>query len=95
MTLEKRVVFTVGDIRHIRFVCKKCEHGTICFANKSSYSLPDRCPWCGEEWNGSHTRLGGEQWDCLKKLLKVVIGGDEIHPKVDIHFEIEDERGNP
>ena len=39
MTLEKRIVFTVQDIKHIRVTCRGCERGLILSVRKATRLL--------------------------------------------------------
>ena len=50
MVKQTRIIFTLGDVVQIRFVCPKCD-GAMTQKLDASERLPDQCPSCKQPWS--------------------------------------------
>ncbi len=79
MTLEKRIVFTPGDVQALSIVCKGCGHDVGFDISKEAKNLPTKCPWCHEEWNEPPNPLRQQQWTWLESFFRLAIEKSDAH----------------
>jgi hypothetical protein len=49
MTMERRLIVGIDDIKAVTFECSKC-HARIPIAVSSLHEAPQQCPSCSEVW---------------------------------------------
>ncbi len=57
MVKETRIIFGIGDITNVRLCCTNCKGEVMC-PLRADYTLPNRCPYCEDNWNGMRNTQG-------------------------------------
>ncbi|MCY3692703.1 MAG: hypothetical protein OXI54_07520 [Chloroflexota bacterium] len=93
MVKETRIVFDLGDIRHVRIICTKCQGEIARSLSQSRNMLPQRCPNCLEEWwdEASKPRVIDATVEMLKAVDRLVQSLSMDEQPVAVRFEIDGE----
>lgn len=81
---EKRIVFTIEDIRLVRLQCNNCQ-GEVGCRLSSEYQLPVFCPHCSERW----TIKQNDAQRLISTLNMLLRNNGDVMP-YNISFEIEE-----
>jgi len=69
MTVERRFVVGLGDIRAVAFECKKCKVRVSYQPDASHLSVDEICPACGHKWWTSGRLPQGKRSDDVSDFL--------------------------
>ena len=92
MVVERRLVFNLSDIRHVRLACmlespktKEPCTGEAVVSLRTTDDIPYTCPTCGKEWLVEQNLA--VQLQLLKKMRSVLIAPSQV---VKLRFEMDD-----
>ena len=86
MVKQTRIIFTLGDVVQIRFVCPKCD-GAMTQKLNACERLPDQCPSCRHSWSHEPGIKSSEQ--VFLEALRNYLGRDHY---AQMQFELDGEQ---
>ena len=92
MVIEHKLIFDLGDIRHVRLGCawtspktKEPCTGEAVVSLRAMDEIPNTCPVCGKEWLAKQNLA--VELQLLKKMRSVLIAPSQV---VNLRFEMDE-----